>query len=99
VISFRRIAPAVVAMAKFLSAQGLAAAGAEQVEVAKPVVVEYVQGKPKRSDSLGTTSYEPSEKERPFFKRLAKAEVTTGGLAAHASVGRALFLATSANSR
>jgi len=63
----------------FLAAQGLPAAGAEQAESAKPVV-EYVTGKPKRSDSLGTTSYEPSEKERPFFKRLAKGEVATGTL-------------------
>jgi hypothetical protein len=64
-----------------LSAQGLRASCAEQADVAKPGVVEYITGKPKRSDSLGTTSYEPSEKERPFFKRLAKGELATGGLA------------------
>ena len=80
-IRSRFLALAVAAMAMFLSAHGRPAAGAEQAEVAKPGVVEYVQGKPKRSDSLGTTSYEPSEKERPFFKRLAKGEVATGGLA------------------
>jgi len=71
----------VAAIAMFLSARGRPAAGAEQAEVAKPAVVEYVQGKPKRGNGLGTTSYEPSEKEQPFFKRLAKGEVVTGGLA------------------
>ena len=54
--------------------------GGVEPAAAKRIVVEYVTGKPMRSDSLGTTSYEPSEKEGPFFKRLAKGEVATGGL-------------------
>jgi hypothetical protein len=81
----------VAAIAMFQLAQHRPAAGAEQAEAAKPGVVEYVTGKPKRSDTLRTMSYEPSEKDQPFFKRLAKGEVATGGLAAHAAVGRALF--------
>ncbi|HZN33692.1 MAG TPA: hypothetical protein VFB80_07725 [Pirellulaceae bacterium] len=44
-------------------------------------VVEYVQGRPGRTGNLGTTLYAPSEREKPFFKRLAKGEVVTGGLA------------------
>ena len=62
---------AVAAMAMVLSARGLPADGVEPASAAKPIVVEYVTGKPVRSDTLGTTSYEPSEMEGPFFKRLA----------------------------
>lgn len=59
----------------------LQAAATDENQVTPAAVVEYVTGKPVRGNSLGTATYEPSEKERPFFKRLAPGEVTTGGLA------------------
>ena len=69
-----------VAVIAVLSAVWVPAVAVEPA-AKKPVVVEYVTGKPMRSDTLGTKSYAPSGKEAPFFKRLAKGEVATGGLA------------------
>lgn len=43
-------------------------------------MVEYVKEKPMRGIGLGTKSYEPSEREAPYFKKLAEDEVATGGL-------------------
>ena len=43
--------------------------------------VEHVTGKPKPGNSLGTKSYSPSDSEAPFFKKLSRDEVATGGLA------------------
>jgi hypothetical protein len=43
-------------------------------------LVERVTTKPMRGGGLGTAAYSPSERERPFFKRLPKDEVATGGL-------------------
>lgn len=48
---------------------------------AKPITIDFVKDKPVRSGSLGTKGYTPSEKEAPFFKRLDKDEVATGGFA------------------
>ena len=45
------------------------------------IVIDFVQGKPVRSGTLGTKGYTPSMKEEPFFKRLDESEQTTGGLA------------------
>ena len=59
---------------------GLAVA-AEETPAVKPIAVEFVTEKPVRGNSLGTKSYAPSTKEQPFFKKLGKDEVATGGLA------------------
>jgi hypothetical protein len=49
-------------------------------EPAAKTPIDRVQEKPVRKDSLGSAFYKPSELETPFFKRLAKDEIATGGL-------------------
>ena len=56
-------------------------ASAEEAPAIKPIAVEFVTEKPVRGNNLGTKSYAPSTKEQPFFKKLGKDEVATGGLA------------------
>jgi len=53
---------------------------AVRAEDPKPIPVEFIKDKPERQSGLGTKSYAPSTKEQPFFKKLAKEEVATGGL-------------------
>lgn len=69
--------------AVFVSVGSSVPRGSSHAEEAptKPIVVEYVTDKPVRGNSLGTKAYEPSDKEQPFFKKLGKDEVATGGLA------------------
>jgi len=52
-------------------------------EEQKSTPVDHETKKPKRSfeNGLGTTSYAPSENEKPFFEKLGPDEVATGGLA------------------
>lgn len=46
------------------------------------VPVEHITKKPqKQSGALGSNFYAPSEKEKPFFEKLAPSEQRTGGLA------------------
>ena len=46
------------------------------------MIVEHVTTKPRRTDGgLGTKFYAPSEKEQPYFQKLAPEEQQTGGLA------------------
>jgi hypothetical protein len=70
------------AVAVFFLLLGVPSSRAEEKETAS-VVVEHVTEKPsRRTDGvLGTTSYAPSEKEKPHFEKLAAAERETGGLA------------------
>ena len=55
----------------------------------KPVVVEHVTEKPRRGEgTLGTTHYQPSATEEPYFKKLGRDELTTGGLAGEYDIAK-----------
>jgi hypothetical protein len=60
-----------------IGSEGVAQATAPE----SAALVERVTTKPKCGGGLGTAIYSPSERERPFFKKLAQDEVATGGLA------------------
>jgi hypothetical protein len=65
---------AIIALAVLLAIRSAAAA--------EPTPVEHVTSNPPGpTDALATMVYGPSDKERPFFEKLAPAEIKTGGLA------------------
>ena len=76
----RSIAWAVAVIAFVESAPGPLSVRAEEGEATKSMVVEYVKEKPQRGTGLGTKAYEPSDREAPYFKKLASSEIATGGL-------------------
>jgi hypothetical protein len=77
----RHIAISVTAAIAVACASGSHLAGEDKEEREKQSPVEYVKEKPQRGNGLGTKAYEPSERETPFFKKLAKDEIATGGFA------------------
>ncbi len=81
-IDNRQIASIVLTLVVGTTLSLTLSASAQDSDNVASVPVEHITKKPQTGDgTLGTNFYAPSEKEKPFFDRLASSEQRTGGFA------------------